>query len=107
MITRFELKCERKILYVFFWTNEGHQIVNPVKWSFPWPPMVGYWDGKKFWADVDYDEDTKELIFNCSDNDVLTVMIDTKTRIVEGTEFQFKSVASGIFTFKVTESEIL
>jgi hypothetical protein len=80
MIARLMLRNDRSTIYLFLWM-EGEVVVNLENWSYPWPSLFGFWNGKKFWGDIDYNEETKELIAECSDNDTLTTSIKENMRI--------------------------
>lgn len=106
MIARLMLRNDRSTIYLFLWM-EGEVVVNLENWSYPWPSLFGFWNGKKFWGDIDYNEETKELIAECSDNDTLTTSIKENMRITLGSKMLIKSKTDGSLMFTVVEHEAL
>jgi hypothetical protein len=109
MIVRIELSDRKnKTVYIFLpMKNDSNTIFDPSTLPYPWPPMTGMWNGKKFFGDPDYNEDTKKLVFECSDGDKLLTDIDMYTVLRLGSRIILESAQDGKVLFEVTDWEVL
>lgn len=109
MIIRFELSDNNnKTLYLFLpMKNDSPTIFDPESIPYPWPPLTGTWKGKRFFGDLDYNEEAKTLKFTCSDGDTLETEIDAYTVLRQGSKMVFTSGTDGKVLFEVTDCEVL